>query len=268
MRRPLSFALDGARLAATLDDGVRDTGLLIVTGGTQVRVGAHRGFAQLAAAVAERGFPVFRFDRRGIGDSEGEDRGFAASGPGMTAAAAEFRRQCPQLRRVVGFGLCDAASALALFHAEADICALLLANPWVVEPTAGLPPPAAIRRRYAERLTSRRGWSRLLDGSVNLRKAARGLLAVAAPAKTALAQRVGAALAASPAEIIFLLAAEDATAIAFASEYRKPGFGPLRASGRARIEVLPSASHSFARSDEGQWLARIVTEALERMDGG
>lgn len=266
MRRPLSFALDRARLAATLDEGPRDTGLLIVTGGVQSRIGAHRGFAQLASAVAAQAFPVFRFDRRGIGDSEGEDPGFGASGPDIIAAATEFRRLCPQLRRIVGFGLCDAASALALFHADAGIDALLLANPWVVEPTSVLPPPAAIRRRYAERLTSRRGWSQLLRGSVDLRKAARGLLAAAASRESGLARRVADALAAGGAPVTILLASGDATAIAFESEYRKPIFARLRASGRALVETLPSGSHSFARPEEGAWLARTVLTALERLD--
>lgn len=264
MRRPLSFALDGVRLAATLDEAPRDTGLLIATGGLQIRIGAHRGFATLAASVSGRGFPVFRFDRRGVGDSEGEDPGFAASGPDIAAAAREFRRTCPRLRRIVGFGLCDAASALALFHADAGIDALLLANPWVVEPSSGLPPPAAIRRRYVERLTTRRGWSRLLEGSVDWRKAARGLLAASAPRSSGLARNVADALAASDAPVALLLASGDATAIAFEAEYRKPAFARLRASGRATVETLASGSHSFARPEEAAWLAERVIAALER----
>ena len=266
VRRPLSFMLDGAWIAATLDEGSREIGLLIVTGGVQARIGAHRGFAALAAAVAGQGFPVFRFDRRGIGDSQGDDPGFDGSGPDISAAAQEFARQCPQLRRIVGFGLCDAASALALFHEDAGIEALLLANPWVVEPVSGLPPPAAIRRRYAERLTSRRGWSQLLRGSVDWRKAARGIVAAAAPAKDGLARKVADVLTASPAPVTIFLASGDATAIAFEAEYRKPMFARLRASGRARIETLPTGSHSFARPAERAWLARTVIEALERLE--
>lgn len=267
MRRPLSFTLDDRQLAATLDEGSRGTGLLIVTGGTQTRIGAHRGFALLAAAVAERGFPVFRFDRRGVGDSEGADPGFAGSAPDIVAAVEAFRRECPVLRRIAGFGLCDGASALALFHGESGIDALLLANPWMVEPSSGLPPPAAIRRRYVERLTSRRGWSRLLAGSVDLRKAARGLLAATAAKASGLAQRMGTALAASKVPVTFLLSSGDATAIAFEAEYRKPGFSGLRASGRARVERLATGSHSFARPEEARWLAGMVIEALEGMEG-
>jgi exosortase A-associated hydrolase 1 len=266
VRTPLSFALDGLRLAATLDPAPRETGLLIVTGGTQIRVGPHRSLALLAASLAQRGFPTFRFDRRGIGDSEGDDPGFAGSGPDIAAAAAAFRLHCPQVRRLVGFGLCDGASALALHHREAGIDALLLANPWVVEPQFGLPPPAAIRRHYVERLTTRRGWSHLLRGSVDLKKAARGLRAAASPSAGDLSERIGHALAATPAPITFLLSEKDATAIAFESEYGKRPFGELRTSGRVVIETLATGSHSFATRDEAEWLARTVGDALERID--
>ena len=265
VRRPLSFALDGLQLAATLDDAPGETGLLIVTGGTQIRIGPHRSLAALAAEVAARGFPAFRFDRRGIGDSEGNDPGFAASGPDIIAAAAAFRGQCPQLRRLVAFGLCDAASALALHHRDAGIDALLLANPWVVEPPSGLPPPAAIRRHYVERLTTRRGWSHLLGGAVDLRKAAQGLRAASSRAESSLAAHVAQALAATPAPVTLLLAERDATAIAFEAEYRKRPFAALHQSERVTVERCPSASHSFAPRADAEWLARTVIDALERL---
>src|SRR3546814_19808079 len=79
------------------------------------------------------GFPVFRFDRRGVGDSEGENGGFLSSGPDIAEAVAAFLRASPGLRRIVALGNCDAATALALFHDVEELAALLLANPWVVE---------------------------------------------------------------------------------------------------------------------------------------
>ncbi len=55
----------------TLDDAPGTTGLLIVSGGNEVRAGAFAGQARLAAEIAAAGHPVFRFDRRGVGDSTG-----------------------------------------------------------------------------------------------------------------------------------------------------------------------------------------------------
>ena len=63
--------------AATLDSAPGTTGLLMVSGGNEIRAGAFNGQSRLAAEIAAAGFPVFRFDRRGIGDSEGTNRGFA-----------------------------------------------------------------------------------------------------------------------------------------------------------------------------------------------
>ena len=62
---------------------------------------------------------MFRYDRRGIGDSSGENRGFLSAQADLVAAAAAFRAASPHVTRLVGFGNCDAASTLALFGAAA-----------------------------------------------------------------------------------------------------------------------------------------------------
>ncbi|WP_308223027.1 hypothetical protein [Sphingomonas sp. J344] len=144
MRRLTHFQCAGETLAATLDEAAGTTGLLIVSGGNEIRIGAHRGMAELGAIIAASGHPVFRYDRRGIGDSSGENNSFESTAQDICEAAAAFRREVPQLTRIVAFGNCDAASALILFHAGAPIDALILTNPWTIEPGADgndLPPP-------------------------------------------------------------------------------------------------------------------------------
>jgi predicted alpha/beta hydrolase len=113
-RLPLTFGCGTLRLAATLDTAPGTAGLLIVSGGNEIRSGAFGGQAELAARIARAGFPVFRFDRRGVGDSEGENRGFRRSARDIAAAIEAFRAIAPQIERVVAFGNCDAASALML----------------------------------------------------------------------------------------------------------------------------------------------------------
>lgn len=262
MRRLTRFGCDGATLFASLDEGASPVGVLIVAGGTEIRAGAHGGMAALAQALSAGGHPVLRFDRRGVGDSGGEDPGFAGSAEDIAAAAAALRFACPGVRRVAGFGLCDGATALALHHAAAGIDALILANPWVIEPSAGLPPPAAIRRRYRERLASGAAWRRALSGRIDYRRALRGLAESVRPRRAGLAENVAAALAEGAAPATILLAGGDATAIGFASCWAGRAFAGLRSSPAIRIERRDTASHSFAGPDDAAWLAAACLAAL------
>lgn len=264
MRHQLSFACEGAALAATLDEAAGSTGLLIVSGGNEIRSGAHRGMAMLAARIAEAGHPVFRFDRRGIGDSEGENGGFESSGPDIAAAIAAFRDTAPQVTRIIGFGNCDAASAL-LLHQPLALGGLIIANPWTYDSDAAgeteepvLPPASAIRARYLARLKDPQSLLRLIKGEVDFRKLVRGLSALKAPAPAAapdsLAARIDGAIAAIGAPTTILLATGDRTAQAFMENCRA-------ASTHAPVERLSSPSHSFAGED-GAWLAARILEIL------
>jgi exosortase A-associated hydrolase 1 len=262
MRRILNFTCEGAQLAATLDDAAGTTGLLIVSGGNEIRIGAHRGMAMLASEIAAHGHPVFRFDRRGIGDSEGENKEFTSSGPDIAAAITAFRAECPHLTAITAFGNCDAASALAL-HQPSGVAAMVLANPWVVERIDALPPPAAIRARYAERLRDPKAWVRLLTGAINLRKLATGLLRIAKPAvPSSLAADVATGLATLPCTATILLAERDGTAIAFADEWKKTMFDAARRRGDIKVTSFDSASHSFAGAADHKLLAETLLEAL------
>ena len=89
-RLHLSFECREDRCAATLDSAPGTTGLLMVSGGNEIRAGAFNGQSRLAAEIAAAGFPVFRFDRRGIGDSEGTNRGFRKSTKDIAAALLAF----------------------------------------------------------------------------------------------------------------------------------------------------------------------------------
>ncbi|HEU0134575.1 MAG TPA: hydrolase 1, exosortase A system-associated, partial [Allosphingosinicella sp.] len=187
MRRLLSFDCDGLALGASLDAAGGTTGLIFVTGGTQTRIGSHRMYERLALALAGEGWPCFRYDRRGVGDSEGEDPDYKESGPDLAAAAAAFRREQPQLERLIGFGLCDGASTLALHGRSAGLDGYILANPWFVEAEAGAPPAAAIKSRYKDQLLSLDGWKRLLSGSISYRKVLKGLARIVSSRPSSLA---------------------------------------------------------------------------------
>lgn len=258
MRSVIAFACEGETLLGTLDAAAGDTGVLIVSGGNEVRSGTHRGMAMLAAALAAAGVPVFRYDRRGVGDSAGANGGWESSAPDLAAAAAAFRAAQPQVGRLVGFGNCDAATALALFGSGAGVDALVLANPWLGDDDP-LPPPAVIRARYAERLRDPAAWSRLLQGGIDFRKAVNGLRRAARPSpKPPLASRMAAALTGMPVTLV--LARGDRTAQIFAESWRSEAFASVMS--RAQVLELETASHSFVGHMEALKQAILIAVHL------
>lgn len=274
MRRWLSFDVEGAACAASLDETSRDKergthGLLIISGGNEIRSGAHRGMARLAAKVAAAGHPVLRFDRRGIGDSEGENGGFESSGPDIAAAAALFRTECPHVRCITAFGNCDAASALALHHKGCGINAMILANPWVIDtvctdiPSDGepaLPHAAAIRARYVAKIKDPREWLRLLRGGVNMRKLARGLSAARSVTLSNLSTRVASSLADFGGQVRILIARRDGTAQAFMAAWATSVFENVR--NNVPLLTCDSASHSFSDDAARAWFDEQILAAL------
>jgi len=237
MRRLLTFEGPGGERAASLDAAGGITGLLLVTGGSQTRIGSHRMYERLSKALSEQGFPCFRFDRPGVGDSPGEDPGFRASGADIAAAAAAFRAELPALARVMGLGLCDGATALALFGKAAGIDALILVNPWLVETAADEQAPAAIRAHYRKRLLSREGWKKLLSGAVDYRKLLQGLRKSSARGQGApLARETAAALKAGGLRAWLVLAEGDGTAIAAVDELKGSAFKGL-IEGRETVKI-------------------------------
>jgi exosortase A-associated hydrolase 1 len=262
MRRLLTFPCEGAELAASLDAADGEVGVLMVTGGSQTRVGSHRMYERLSKALSENGFSSFRFDRRGVGDSAGEDPGFKRSAADLAAAANAFRKQAPEVTRFIGFGLCDGASALALFGKAAGLDGLILVNPWLVEANEDAPAPAAVRAHYAKRLTSREGWKKLLSGAVDWRKLFKGLRSLSSRnAPSPLAGETAAALRSGGLRSWLIHAEGDATGIAAASELEGRAFAGL-IEGR---EIIKTDSHTFAREGDEAALLAATMRALKAL---
>lgn len=261
MRQSLIFACRDDTLRGALDGIDGETGLLIVSGGNETMSGAHAGMSVLAARIAAAGYPVFRFDRRGVGDSSGDNRGYLASADDIAAAAGAFRTAMPGLKALVAFGNCDAATALALFHPRIDADALVLANPWLIEGHNSLPPPAAIRARYREKLTNPREWLRLLRGGVDIRKLLRGLARLREkPQVTGIAPRFRDALSQAGVPVRIILARRDVTARVFADHWARADFAPLRE--RIPLHALESNSHGFSRNEDADALFALLVETL------
>jgi exosortase A-associated hydrolase 1 len=241
-------------LVGSVDEGSADTGLLIVSGGNELRAGAWNGQAQFAARMASQGFPTFRFDRRGVGDSAGVNGFFRTSTPDIAAALAAFRAECPHVTRIIGMGNCDGASALMLARG-AGFDGLILSNPWTIESEGAAPPPDALRHHYKRRLLDPAAIKRLLSGQVSLGKLVASLKRAISPAppQTGLAQEMAAGLAQFDGPVLFALAGRDQTAQAFLAAWKK---------GDSRIRLCAGATHSFVEADAREWLAELALGML------
>ncbi|WP_294255213.1 hydrolase 1, exosortase A system-associated [Propionivibrio sp.] len=180
------FPVGGEQLlgiVATPDTPI-DCGVLIVVGGPQYRVGSHRQFLLLTRRLAAEAYPTMRFDYRGMGDSDGAMRNFEEVTDDIGAALDTFQSSCPTIRRVVLWGLCDAASSALLYvqaTRDSRIAGLVLLNPWV-RSEASLA-QTHIKHYYGQRLLQREFWIKLLSGKLSLFQSVRGLVTSALKAR-------------------------------------------------------------------------------------
>jgi len=172
--RVLSFRCGEAELLGVLHEpsaAAAPLGVLVVVGGPQYRVGSHRQFVLMARALASAGFPVFRFDYRGMGDSSGDAVGFEKVGADIRAAIDAFTSSATGVKGVVLWGLCDGASAI-LMHAAAGerVSGVVLVNPWVR--TAAGQARSSLRHYYGQRLLQGSFWRKVIGGGFDVKASA------------------------------------------------------------------------------------------------
>jgi exosortase A-associated hydrolase 1 len=285
--RAIAFACSGDSLVGIVAEPrngpAADTALVIVVGGPQVRCGSHRQFTQLARAAAAAGFPALRFDVRGMGDAEGEQRTFEQLDDDIAAAVGALQAACPGVRRVALWGLCDGASASLMYtHSmqDARVAGLVLANPWVR--SAETLARAHLKHYYWNRLRQLSFWRKLLGGGVAL-QALRGLVHNLRTARGVRPQRPGAGdvrraptalpfpqrmLAAAEAfggPVLWILSGRDYTAKEFieATAARPRWQAVLCQATSARLH-LAAADHTFSGGEDEARVGEATVDWLRR----
>ena len=131
----LSFDCEGEALVGILHKPVqpKQRGVLfIVGGGPQYRSGGHRQLTLWSRRLCSEGFPVLRFDYRGMGDAHGQFVGFEGIDADIGIALDRFFEAVPELKEVVLWGECDASSAIISYaYRDSRIKGMVLLNPWV-----------------------------------------------------------------------------------------------------------------------------------------
>lgn len=250
--RALTFDCEGEQLVGIISVPRQSAarGVLIVVGGAQYRVGAHRQFALLARHLAGQGIAAMRFDHRGMGDSGGAARSFEDITADVRAAADCFMAELPQLRELVIWGLCDGASAGLLYAPlDARVRGLVMLNPWAR--TEDGHAKATLKHYYGARLFDPHFWRKLASGRFSFTRSLRSLLGLAKRARSgqgddgALPARLLDALRRFDGALLLVMSGEDLTAREFSdmaaasNEWRSALAGP-----RVTRHDLPGADHT------------------------
>jgi exosortase A-associated hydrolase 1 len=261
----VTFDCEGERLVgivAVPAAPVTKRGVLIIVGGPQYRVGSHRQFLLLARCLADQGVPCMRFDYRGMGDSSGELRNFEGVSADIRSAVDCFVQHARDVREVVLWGLCDAASA-AVFYAASDprITGLVLLNPWVRSEAGEA--KAYLKHYYLARVLDKSLWRRMLTGRFDFRRSFASLVrfvesAVSANVLTSsgsrdhaigeesLPDRMAHQLGRFSGRVMLILSGNDLTAREFIDAANSPRWRRLLArQGVSRID-LQNANHTFS----------------------
>jgi exosortase A-associated hydrolase 1 len=240
---------------------------VFVVGGPQYRVGSHRMFVDMARELAANGYPVLRFDCRGMGDSDGVFDSFESLDEdircAIDAALEETERD-----RVVLLGLCDGASACAMYASQDPrVCALVLINPWVR--TEQVQSRALIKHYYSLRLLQPAFWRDLLGGRLDIRASVKSLAGHLARTvgtqEVAIdyIERMRQQLAAFSGSVLVVLSGQDLTAREFSDlSQATPSWRKVLSRPNVRELPIPSADHTFSGAGQLPILIEEIAKNL------
>ncbi len=285
--RALTFQCGGETLVGVLSvpespKRPSETGVVIIVGGPQYRAGSHRQFTLLARAVAVAGYPVLRFDYRGMGDSSGAPRTFEAVNEDLAAAIGAMLQNEPTVNRVVLWGLCDGASAALLYlQATRDprVQAVCIANPWV-RTESGLA-RVHVKHYYLRRVAQLDFWMKTMRGQVTANAAlelCRNLVASLARRKSKVRgvhvqadrvepfqERMAEAAARFDGDLLVLTSGRDLTAKEFEDSVKEDARWQLAVAKPTCVRLhFPDADHTFSAIDDLRALQTAVVNWLDR----
>ena len=275
---PLTFECAGETLMGILHGAKMPTsGVVMVVGGPQYRIGSHRLYVQLARKLAASGVAVLRFDHRGIGDGSGAAPGFENLHEDIRSAVYVMRQELPSVKNLVLLGLCDGASAVLLSGQKSkEIRGLVLINPWVR--TSALEARTRFTRYYTRRLASWGFWRKIAAGRFSFRDSGRSMLgylrdASAGVVRGTLAKDVGAFVPRMLAELeanqgttLVVLSGHDLVAQEF-KELVSTSDRWRKALAQPSVEVinLPMADHTFSARTEREMLENGLLDWLRKL---
>ncbi|WP_448556514.1 hydrolase 1, exosortase A system-associated [Thalassotalea montiporae] len=271
MEYAYTFSTNNQQLLSIIHAGEErnETGVLIVVGGPQYRVGSHRQFVQLARSLARSGYTTMRFDYTGMGDSQGKKAEFDSINDDINAAINALLAQQPQLKKIVIWGLCDAASAALIYaHQDPRIAGIVLLNPWLKSEQAK--GKAMLKFYYLQRLLSKEFWRKLLAGQVNVSASAREVRSFAKDSVTksksnelSYQQRMVKGLKQYQGKVLLILSGKDLTAKEFEQQaFTHKDWKKIK-STHCVTQRLASSDHTFSTRE---WKRQVENYTVEFLD--
>ncbi|MCX7097487.1 MAG: hydrolase 1, exosortase A system-associated [Methylococcales bacterium] len=141
--------------------------VMVVAGGPQYRVGRARQWVGFAKYLANAGYPVLRFDYRGLGDSAGIFLGFEAIDTDIRSAIDAMKAKLPDIENIILWGECSGASSIMMYAwQDPRVKGMVICNPWVSDEATQA--QTVIKYYYLRRLQEKSFWLKIIKGQLNI----------------------------------------------------------------------------------------------------
>lgn len=271
MTHPCAFSYRNDTLMGMVHSGAPDhlssTGLVILNGGPQYRIGPHRQYLRLARKASEIGMSCFRFDWAGEGDSEGIKTDIQERGEQLKAAIQAFKTAEPHVKNIIFYGLCEGASIALLNHPDIDQCVgIILANPWIDDDK--IQAQSQLKNYYGRRLFSKAFWQRVFKGEWKWKNSTRTAsqtlkTSLASQGDQSLSHAMAKAAATCPS-ILYISSEFDDTRQAFDHALNKdPLWQKARQAGQWQDVYIEGSDHIFSTTQSHAQLEEACINYLK-----
>ncbi len=257
--------------------------VIVVAGGPQYRVGAHRQFVTLARLLAGHNIASIRFDHRGTGDSTGSLRGFIDMNADIQSAVDILLNHVPEVEKVVLWGECESATAGAFYsYSDVRVQGVFMVNPWI-RTDAGLA-KTMLKHYYWRRVLEKAFWAKVVSGDFSMMRSLKSCMELVRSTfsksedvnnstleneleSLPLPERLAQSCQHFQGQLFILTSGHDYIAQEF-KDYVKSSeiWQALTTTKRVTIEDLPDADHTFSRLEWREKLFDYTVSWVKRQE--
>jgi dienelactone hydrolase len=267
-RHGFQFASNGleCRGAAVIPEEGNRTAIILIHGWGTCRIGPQRFYVHFAEQLASEGYPVFRFDLPGRGESEGDDLKISIDDmvQSVKDCISYIKEHYSSVERIGLCGICSGGNTAILASLREKTDFLILWSTFSFRPDK----PAAVKVRrtghllkvYFRKLFSASTWKKLFSGMVNFKLIFKTVFGHHGAQPDTLKDskvNVMAEWKEYKSPVLFVYGKKDPEAAEAEKEYREY----CEANGmNASFEGIRDASHNFYKQE---WREELFNKSLE-----